>query len=442
MRSLWLLLGFLMAWPALAEEGPRVIVESRLVPDQQITVGGTVELEVDLLVETWFTAAPQLPALQLPGAVVTPPGGEALHLNQQRDGTPFFGLRFTYRITPQQAGDFDIPALDIQVQPGQADGPRRVQSQAQHFSATQPSGLAEGEQALVAQQLTFTQQVSYSHQPLRVGDSITRQLSIRAEGAQAMLIPAPALIEIDGLKRYLETPQVAPMSDGRGNVSGGQRDDSATYVVNESGDFSLPAIELKWWDSAGQVHTANVPEVTFEATGGSTYQAPFSLAEDLRRLGHRGRLHIAHHWLLFSALLVVFVLALFFGRPWLQRARQWLQRQRAARQQAWLASPAYAWQQTQQQLSATPARLDALYLWIRRSGGDSSLQQFGRRLPEPLAQRLLALVGARYATSAPTASTDELRQTLGEARQAFEASHAKTIHPAALQPLNPRHHET
>ncbi len=443
MRSLWLLLGFLLAWPALAEESPRVIVESRLVPNQQISVGGTVALEIDLLVETWFTAAPQLPALQLPGAVVTPPNGEALHLSEQRDGTPFFGLRITYRITPQQAGEFDIPALDIQVQPGQAAGPRNVQSQAQHFSAAQPSGLAEGEQALVAQQLTFTQQLSYSHDPLRVGDSVTRQLSIRAEGAQAMLIPAPELVEVDGLKRYLKTPQVGPMGDSRGNFSGGQRDDSVTYVVNESGDFSLPAIELKWWDSGGQAHTASVPEVTFEATGDSSYQAPFSLAEDLRRLGHRGQLHIARHWLPISVALAALVLALFFGRSWLQRALHWLRRQREARRQAWLASPAYAWQQAQQQLSATPARLDALYLWVRRSGGGSSLQQFGTQLPKPLAQRLLALIGTRYAKPTTTsASTDELRHALGEARQAFETGRTDQVRPQALHPLNPRHRDS
>ncbi|EJT84021.1 hypothetical protein PPS11_26966 [Pseudomonas putida S11] len=42
-------------------------VQSRLVPPDGALVGGTVSLQVDLLVDSWFTAAPVLPQLQLVG---------------------------------------------------------------------------------------------------------------------------------------------------------------------------------------------------------------------------------------------------------------------------------------------------------------------------------------------------------------------------------------
>jgi hypothetical protein len=101
------------------------------VPEGAIMTGGTVSLEIDLLVDTWFTDAPVLPALDLPGAVVSPPTGEAQHLNQDIDGKRFFGLRYSYRITPQAARHFDIPALAFQVQPGPASG--RSRSAASHW---------------------------------------------------------------------------------------------------------------------------------------------------------------------------------------------------------------------------------------------------------------------------------------------------------------------
>ncbi|WP_410963904.1 hypothetical protein, partial [Salmonella sp. ZJHZ20_0162] len=84
------------------------------------------------------------------------------------------------------------------------------------------------------------------------------QLSIRALDAQALLIPAPEAAEIEGLKRYVQTPEIQPLDDGRGGVTGGLRNDTLTYVVSEPGNYTLPAIELKWWDQAGQQQTASV----------------------------------------------------------------------------------------------------------------------------------------------------------------------------------------
>ncbi|WP_051120928.1 hypothetical protein [Pseudomonas sp. S9] len=156
MKRLILLLALLLPWPALADE-PSVLVDSRLVPEAQVLVGGTINLEVDLLVDTWFTSAPQLPKLELPGAVVSAPSSEATHLTQRRQGKTFFGLRFTYRITPQQAQTFDIPALSIQLQPGQGSKPQTVQTQAQSFNAVQPVGASHDKHVLVAKEVTFTQ---------------------------------------------------------------------------------------------------------------------------------------------------------------------------------------------------------------------------------------------------------------------------------------------
>ena len=101
MKHLLLLLGLYL--PLLAMAAPEARVQTRLVPGGDTVVGATVELQVDLLVDTWFTQPPVLPVIDLPGATVSAPSGEAQHLNQQHDGKTFFGLRYTYQITPQAA---------------------------------------------------------------------------------------------------------------------------------------------------------------------------------------------------------------------------------------------------------------------------------------------------------------------------------------------------
>ncbi|MCY1497002.1 Oxygen tolerance [compost metagenome] len=434
MRWLALLLALVATLAAAAE--PEVRVRTRLAQADSPMVGGTLELQVDLLVDTWFSSPPQLQKLELEGALVSAPSSEATHLTEQIDGRKFFGLRFVYRISPQRAQRFDIPALDIQVQPGQGSGPLTLRTEPQSFVARQMGGAGDM-QGLVAQSVEFTQQVEPSHDPLRVGDSVTRRLSVRAEGAQAMLIPPPEFVEVEGLKRYVQTPSVKPLGDGRGTVIGGSRDDAVTYVLGEGGKFRLPAIELRWRDAGtGEERRASVPEVTIEAKAGAAYQAPFSIADDLRELGRKAQVRIAGHWLLAACVLLVAGAAFHFGRPWIAgvtRAwRQWRERRR----QAWLDSAEHAWRQARRQLAARPLRLDALYLWIRRSTGSLDLVALLRPVSATLSDRLLAFLAGRYGRRA--GSDAGLEDALPELRRTLARQPADAQPRGGLKALNPR----
>jgi hypothetical protein len=77
----------LITTAALAAE-PELRVQASLQPTDPAMVGGIVELQLDVLTDSWFTRAPTLPDLKLPGALVMPPDGHAEHLNQTLDGKP------------------------------------------------------------------------------------------------------------------------------------------------------------------------------------------------------------------------------------------------------------------------------------------------------------------------------------------------------------------
>ncbi|BBH45654.1 hypothetical protein [Pseudomonas sp. KU43P] len=425
----------LAGWVNAAD--PEVRVQARLVPDTAIMTGATVSLEVDLLVDTWFTDAPQLPTLQLAGAVVTPPGGEAQHLNQRIDGKAFFGLRYRYQITPTEAQRFSIPALAFQVQPGPASTEMTVHSQPLTFEAKGPANT-KGELRLVAQQVELTQAIEPSHTPLRAGDSITRRLHLKAPGAQAMLIPPPRFAEVEGLKRYVQTPRVTALSDGRGGTLGGQREDSVSYVATAAGHYRLPAIEVKWWDAAtGESHTATVPAVEVVAEAG-TYQAPFSLKEDLRALGQGARVSIASHWLWLLTLLLVVIALAWAGREWGRAGWQRLRRWRARRHQAWLDSPAYALRQARQQCANQPARLDGLYLWVRRSTGRRMLSSSEHPSAGHSQDDLLPFFQAAYGAQAKQGpGPDARKHLLQRLRQGAAAGQATAQDKHGLKHLNP-----
>ncbi|MDI2595548.1 hypothetical protein POF45_29595 [Pseudomonas sp. 681] len=410
---------------------PQLRVQAHLNPTDSIMVGSLVELQLDVLTDTWFTDAPELPELKLNGALVMPSDGHAQHLNQTVDGQAFNGMRYSYLITPNLAQDFNIPALTVHATPGQASAPLTAQTAPLHFSAAQPPGFQPGEAVLVANALRFTQKILPSATPLKVGDSLTRQLTLQADGALAMSLPAPTLPPVDGLSAYPKSPQISNLDDGRGNFTGGQRIDSVTYRIDSEGRHTLPAVQVKWWDaSTRQTRTAEVPAILIEAAAGSANQPVFSITEDLKKLGQQSRLHVSAHWPALTLLLLIVALLVYFARPLAQRAcRNW-QARRAARQAAWLQSADYAWRQIPTQLDAQPAQLSALYLWTRR-------RRLGLQLTG-IGPRLQALLRACYGRQ-PNEG-----QALQQLKQSLTTLHSQAVsHKApatpALRPLNPVH---
>ncbi|EJN28371.1 hypothetical protein PMI35_03064 [Pseudomonas sp. GM78] len=410
---------------------PELRVSASLQPADPVMVGSLVKLQLDVFTDSWFTSAPTLPDLKLPGALVMPPDGHAEHLNQTIDGQSFSGMRYSYLITPNLAQGFDIPALTVQATPGQASHELSAQSQPFHFNAAQPPGFQPGEPMLVAQGLRFTQKTIHSATPLKVGDSISRELTLQADGALAMSLPTPTLDAIKGLSRYPKAAQIHNLDDGRGNFTGGQRIDSVTYRIDTEGHYSLPSVELKWWDaSSQQTRTATVPGVTFEAVANSAYKPVFSITEDLKKLGQHNRPHLSGHWFGLFALALAVVALGWFSRPLVQRAHLKWQAHRRARHAAWLESADYAWQQIPAQLESKPTQLSALYLWTRRSHRGLKLTGLGPRL-----QSFLRACYGR--------ETDK-EQALRQFRESLSTLHSQaecnreSVSPA-LHPLNPVH---
>jgi hypothetical protein len=420
----------LISTTAFAAE-PELRVHATLLPADTAMVGSIVELQLDVLTDTWFTSAPTLPDLKLPGTLVMPPDGHAEHLNQTIDGKSFNGMRYTYLITPNVAQAYDVAPLTVRVTPGQATAELSAQSQPMHFTATQPPGFQAGEPVLVAQGLRFSQKVINSSTPLKVGDSLTRQLTLQADGALAMSLPTPSLDDVAGLSRYPKNPQVTSLDDGRGNFTGGQRIDSVTYRIDTEGHYTLPAIELKWWDaSSRQTRTAQVPAVSFDAAANSAYKPVFSITEDLKKLGQTHRLHLSGFTFGLLALLAGVALIAWFGRPYAQRAYVGWNARRQARHNAWLASAEYAWQQIPPQLNGKPPQLSALYLWTRRRRKGLMLTGLGPRL-----QAFLRACYGREPTK--DQALHQLKEFLTTLHSQAEQN-KESVAPA-LRPLNPVH---
>ncbi len=425
---------------AHAQPAPALRVTASLQTPAQLRIGATLQLQLEVMTPTWFTQPPRLPALELPGVMVTPPPGQGELVRDTAGGVSYSGLRYTYVISPTAAGTVQVPPLTVTAQVGPHGETATGTSQPLSFSVAAPS--AADEPGMVTGQLTVSQDYTLAPDPLVVGGRITRSITQRAQGVQALMLPAVALPDVPGFKRYPREAEVTPLDDGRGHFIGGQRIDRADYVAEQAGAYELPPITVHWRDGAtGQPARMELPGRAFTVAPAPAVTPPFSLADDLARLRHGLRWVIPAAWLAWGGGLLLAAVAVWLTWPrWRRLARTLRQRaeQAAARRRA---SESWHWRAWQRDARRGAATLDTFYRWLRLAAGARDLRGAVAPLGEA-ARRTAAdtLRGAYGAPSADAAWRPALVRASRSWRQTWRTRHAPAARyslPGALNPAAP-----
>ncbi len=138
----------------------------------------------------------------------------------------------------------------------------------------QPAGLSGP--WLPAQNLTLQQSWTPEPAQFRVGEPVTRTLTLRARGLTASQLPDLEPPAVPGLKVYPDRPQTRSEA-----VNGGieaVKEIKAALVPSRAGRFQLPEIRLAWWDTlAGREQTEVIPALDIEvlpAANGTAAASP------------------------------------------------------------------------------------------------------------------------------------------------------------------------
>lgn len=130
---------------------------------------------------------------------------------------------------------------------------------------------AAGGWFLPATSVTLTQTWSPTQPTFRVGDSVKRTITLRADGASATQLPEIAPGDASGVKQYAAKPET------RTTASGAELVQSFDVLPTTAGTITLPRVEVPWWDNASNTQrTAVLPEATIEilpAAGDTASQA-------------------------------------------------------------------------------------------------------------------------------------------------------------------------
>ncbi|WP_460146174.1 BatD family protein [Pseudomonas sp. S2_A02] len=199
-----------------------------------------------------------LTPLQIPDARIEQLGESRTYekvINGLRHGV----IEMRYAIYPQHSGELTIPAqmfsaTPVDTRPSQdATGPKpgkqmRVKSaEIPLMVKAKPGTYPADVPWLPARSLSLSESWSPEPDHLQVGDSLTRSLTLNAEGlASSQLPPLPAT-EINGLRRYPDQPVLGNQSSERGLI--GSREDREALVPTRTGNIDLPSVEVVWWNT-------------------------------------------------------------------------------------------------------------------------------------------------------------------------------------------------
>jgi hypothetical protein len=145
----------------------------------------------------------------------------------------------------------------------QSGQPIRVRSNATQLSVSAiPSGWNSHEW-LPAKQVRI--QEDWPAGEIRVGDPITRTLTLKADGLSASQLPRITTLLPDGLKGYPDQPVLR--DDRQADGIHGSRQQKLAIIPIRADVYTLPEIDIAWWNTQTEKkETATLPARTFKVT--------------------------------------------------------------------------------------------------------------------------------------------------------------------------------
>jgi hypothetical protein len=111
---------------------------------------------------------------------------------------------------------------------------------------------------LPAQQVFLIESWPDNSQEFRVGEPVTRTLTLRANGLGSSQLPEIGASVPDGIKQYPDQPALKNRVDDAGLVA--IRQEKVALIPSRSGTFILPEVEIPWWNTrTNELEHARLP---------------------------------------------------------------------------------------------------------------------------------------------------------------------------------------
>ena len=195
------------------------------------------------------------------------PLGEPAQYDKSINGITYGVLEKRYAIFAQSNGSLTISPItfagvitDSSRRQYMGRGQQVIKRSPSVALTVQPKNTAfKGLNWLPAKAVLLEEQWAPALSTLKVGESTTWTLVLKALGQDSSTLPPLSIPLPLGFKSY---PDQADLKEGQ-NADGliGQRTESIAIIATKPGIFTLPAVEVPWWDTENdQLRVTRIPE--------------------------------------------------------------------------------------------------------------------------------------------------------------------------------------
>lgn len=204
--------------------------------------------------------------------------GEDSNFNTQVNGVNYHVTERKYAIFPQKSGTFTIAPLILSAEVVSSASSRfngffnrqfthtkRVTSDAITLNVQPVPQTFRGKHWLAAEALNLSQEWSGDITQMKVGEPLTRTITLLAKGATVGQLPElNTATNQDKLKTYPDQPVLKEDKRPEGLIA--FREEKIAFIPGQGGQFTLPAIEVPWFNTqTGKLERAKIPETTLTA---------------------------------------------------------------------------------------------------------------------------------------------------------------------------------
>jgi len=209
--------------------------------------------------------------------------GEDKNYNTDVNGIAYVVTERKYAIFPQKSGVTTIKPLVLTAEVVSSTRPRfngffnrpatktrRVTSNAITLNVLAAPESFSGKQWIPAEHLYLEQKWSGDTSKMKVGEPLTRTITILAKGTTVSQLPElHSGIDINQLKTYPDQPILKEKKQVDGIIA--FREEKIAYIPSKSGNYTLPAIEISWFNTQTQkMEIARIPEQAITATASAS----------------------------------------------------------------------------------------------------------------------------------------------------------------------------
>lgn len=252
----------------------RLRISSSLAPNAGVVPGQHVELALEIATDSWFAGGTRIVIPEVQGLVIVQSEQFATNASETREGKSWVIQRWVLDVFAQRDGEFTIGPVAVHVRVNAGD---KVEVAGTLFSAAEvlqvavPDSLAEVKRWVAAPTFTVSQSFDRPLEALAVGDAFEQQIRFEATDVLAMMLPEYPAPRQAGLAAY-PAPPTLDTSSNRGETLA-SRSQRISYVIEQPGQFLLPARDFYWWNTQrAKLTVLTVPQTRIEVAGAADPQ--------------------------------------------------------------------------------------------------------------------------------------------------------------------------